>query len=403
MEKLTIKDIPLEGKRILLRVDFNVPIKDGKILDDTRIQASLPTIQYLLDKGASIVIMSHMGRPKGSIAPSLSLAPCAKRLSELLGNDSKHPVQMASDSRGKEVKRQVDNLQPGEILLLENLRFHKAEEKPEKDPSFAKDLATYGDVYVNDAFGTAHRKHTSTYSVAQLFPNAAVAGLLIEKELSFLGKRLTTPERPFFAIIGGSKISTKIGVLENLLSKVDGLFIGGGMVYTFLKAQGIPVGHSIYEQDYLESAQNILKLSKEKNVPIYLPVDIEIAENFDNQSKKKIVSINEGIEDPWQGMSIGPKTLIEWKEKLKNAKTVFWNGPVGVFEFSNFAIQTNELASFLATLPATTIVGGGDSLAAINNLKIGPKFAHLSTGGGASLEFIEYGHLPGIDVLDDKK
>lgn len=382
--KLSLKDLPVKGKRVLMRVDFNVPIEKGKITDDSRIKASLPSIEYVLKKGGCLILMSHLGRPKGKEA-DLTLAPCAKRLSELL----KKPVQMASDCVGPEVERMASELEPGQVLLLENLRFHPEEEKPEN--GFVQKLAKLGDCYVNDAFGTAHRAHASTALIAKFFPGKSAMGFLMEKEVDALTPLLKKAERPFYAIIGGAKISTKIGVIKKLLDLVDELFIGGGMTYTFLKAQGIPIGDSLNEE------AEVVRSPK-----IHLPVDIVIADGFSNEARSKIVGIKEGIPAGWQGMDIGPETVKKWGEELKSASTIFWNGPVGVFEMPNFAEGTRGIAEILAKAHAKTIVGGGDSVAAVQQMGLGKKMTHLSTGGGASLEFLEFGHLPGIDALTDK-
>lgn len=401
MTKLSIKDYPLNGKRVLMRVDFNVPLnKDGSISDDSRIKASLDSIKYILGKNASLVLMSHLGKPKGGEQKEgLSLAPCATRLSKLLNC----PVKMAHDCIGPEVEKEASALKPKEILLLENLRFYEAEEKPEKDPLFAKKLAALGEVYVNDAFGTAHRKHSSTYTITQYFPKKSLAGLLLEKEILNLDSCLKNPKKPFFAIIGGAKISTKIGVITNLINKVDEIFIGGGMCYTFFKAMGLSIGDSICENDQLDTVKNILKHCKEKKVALHLPEDLKIADKYSNDAQTKVIPTTQNFSSPWQGMDIGPKTIKNWSEKLAtSAATVFWNGPLGVFEFSNFAEGTRQIAKAMANSQAITIVGGGDSIAAINSLKIESKFTHLSTGGGASLEYIELGTLPGIEALTDK-
>ncbi len=400
MEKLSVKDLDVAGKRALIRVDFNVPLdKAGNITDDTRIRASLPTIQWVLEQGGSVVLMSHLGRPKGERKPEFSLRPCAIRLQELLGT----PVAFAPDCIGESTLKKAKDLKPKEILLLENLRFYKAEEKPETDPSFAKQLSELGDIYINDAFGTAHRAHSSTATIAKYFPKKAAAGFLLQKEIDFLGKALLeNPKRPFFALIGGSKISSKMGVLKALSSKVDALFIGGGMAYTFFKAQGQSIGNSLHEDDLLEEAKAFLAHCKAHNIELYLPQDIVLADAFNENAHTKIVSAQEGIPDGWQGMDIGPATLKAWAAPLAKAKTVFWNGPVGVFEMPPFAKGTNALATLLASLHATTVIGGGDSVAAINKLGMENRFSHLSTGGGASLELIEFGHLPGIDALTNK-
>ncbi len=387
--KLTLKDLSLKNKRVLMRVDFNVPIQNGKITDDSRIRASLPSIQYVLNQGAPLILMSHLGRPEGKIDPALSLTPCAKRLSELLGKS----VEMAKDCVGADVEKMAKELKPSQVLLLENLRFHPAEEKPEKDPDFVKKLAALGDCYVNDAFGTAHRAHASTAIIAKYFPKTSAMGFLIQKELDALSPLLTHPERPFYAIIGGAKVSSKIGVIQQLLKKVDALFIGGGMSYTFLKADGIDVGDSICEDP------NIVK-----DIPrtkLRFPKDLVIADGFSNEANYKIISTHENFPPKWQGMDIGPKTINEWSEELKKAAEIFWNGPLGVFEMPHFAKGTKAIAESLAHSKAKTIIGGGDSVAAIEQMGLQKNFAHLSTGGGASLEFLEYGHLPGIDCLTD--
>ncbi len=383
---LTVKDLNLSNKRVLVRVDFNVPLNEaGNITDDTRIRASLETIQYLIDHNATVILMSHLGRPKEKSA-KYSLAPCAKRLSELLGK----PVTMADDCLSD-----TTNMKPGSIVLLENLRFYPAEEEPSSDPSFAKKLAEGKDIYINDAFGCAHREHSSTATIAKYFPGKAAAGFLLEKEINFLGNTLKNPKRPFFAIIGGAKVSTKIGVLKALCQKVDVLMLGGGMAYTFLKAQGIGVGDSLVEESMIDTAKEILK-SKAK---IYLPVDIVAATKFDNNAPLKTFNMPDPIPAGYQGMDIGPKTIEHWVKTLQEAKTVLWNGPVGVFEMPNFAKGTHAIAKALAKLDATTIVGGGDSVAAIQELKLADKFTHVSTGGGASLEYVEFGTLPGIEAL----
>ena len=393
MPKLTLRDISLSNKKVIMRVDFNVPLKNGKIVDDSRIKAALPSIKYILDQKASLILMSHLGRPKVR-DETLSLKPCQKRLEELL----KIPIIMAPDSVGKEVENIASNLKPGEIMLLENLRFHVGEKHPEKDPSFAENLAKLAAIYVNDAFGTAHRKHSSTYTVTKFFQGKAVLGFLFEKEIKNLKNLLTSKETPFFAIIGGSKISTKMGVILKLLEKVDALFIGGGMVFTFLKANGYEIGDSIFEEEYVPQIENILKKSKDTNTPIYLPNDIVVEDQSNNV---KIVS-NDNIPPNSKGMDIGPETIKIWEEKLKEAKKIFWNGPLGVIEIEEFAKGTNAIIKILSSLNALTVVGGGDSIAAINKMHLQEKFSYLSTGGGASLEFIENETLPGIEALSDK-
>jgi phosphoglycerate kinase len=389
MPKLTLKDLSLSGKQVLMRVDFNVPMEKGAITDDSRIKAALPSIEYILKHGASLVLMSHLGRPKGK-DPALSLAPCAKRLSELL----KKPVLMAPDCVGPEVEHLAEALKPGQILLLENLRFHAAEEEPEKDPHFVSNLAKLGDCYVNDAFGTAHRAHASTAFIAKSFPRQSAMGFLMEKEIQELTPLLHNPPRPFYAIIGGSKISSKIGVIRKLLDLVDGLFIGGGMFYTFLKAQGVEIGKSISEDPKL--------ISNLPQTKLHFPTDLVIADAFSNDASIKTIPADQNIPPDWQGMDIGPQTVVQWSKQLASAATVFWNGPLGVFEMPHFAKGTQGIARFLAHAKAKTIIGGGDSVAAIEQMGLARHFAHLSTGGGASLEFLEYGHLPGIDALTSK-
>jgi phosphoglycerate kinase len=398
-QKLSVTDLDVRKKKVLIRVDFNVPLdKNGRITDDTRIVASLPTIKYVLDHGGSVILMSHLGRPKGKKNSEFSLKPCAKRLEEILGI----PVKMAPDCIGSKVEEMVANLKTGEIILLENLRFYSAEESPEKDSSFAKKLSELGDLYVNDAFGTAHRAHSSTVGIAKYFSKAA-AGFLLLKELQFLGLNLLEPKRPFFSIIGGAKISSKLGVIKSLIDKVDALFIGGGMAYTFLKAKGIEIGNSLLEKDLVEEAKYILEKAKNTNVALYLPFDSIIVEKLDNNAPFKIVDTDQGIPNGYQGVDIGPKTIEFYRSQLKKACTVLWNGPLGIFEMSNFAKGTNAIALALSQLNATTIVGGGDSIAAIQMAGVTNKITHISTGGGASLEFIELGTLPGIEVLSNKQ
>lgn len=369
MDKLGLKDVDLQGKRVLMRVDFNVPLnEDGTISDDSRIQAALPSIRYVLEQGAGLVLMSHLGRPKGP-DPRLSLQVCAKRLSELLGRK----VEFEKDCL------KVRNVKRGQVVLLENLRFHPEEEEPKEE--FVKQLAKWGDVYVNDAFGTAHRAHASTSLVAKYFPGKAVAGFLMEKEVDALGFLLVGPPKPFYALIGGAKISTKIGLIRQLMKKVDGIFLGGGMAFTFLKSQGKEIGNSLFEADCVEMAGKI--------EGVELPVDFVLADG----------SVVEKIPVGGIAMDIGPKTVELWTKKLTGAATVFWNGPMGVFEKPKFANGTKGIAKALAESKAKVVVGGGDSVAAILQMGLGGKFYHLSTGGGASLEFLEFGHLPGIDAL----
>ncbi len=389
---LTVKDLNVTNKRVLVRVDFNVPLdKEGKITDDTRIQAALPTIKYLIEHKAKVILLSHLGRPKSKNL-EFSLAPCAARLSELLAK----PVELAPDCIGEKVDQLIQNMHPGDVLLLENVRFYPAEEKPEIDPSFAEKLAKNADFYVNDAFGCAHRAHSSIVAITKYFPNKKAAGFLLEKEINFLGTLLSEPKRPFFAIIGGAKISTKIGVLRALCKKVDVLMLGGGMAYTFLKAKGISIGDSICEDSMIDVAKEILA----SNVKIYLPIDIVAAASFDNNAPHQTFSIDQGIPSGYQGMDIGKDTLNEWITALQSAKTVLWNGPVGVFEMANFSKGTFVLADTLALLQdAVTVLGGGDSVAAVQKAGLGDKFTHVSTGGGATLEYLEFGSLPGIESL----
>lgn len=391
-----MQDLDVSGKKVLLRVDFNVPLNDhAEITDDMRIKESLPTIEHLLRQGSSVIILSHLGRPKNGPDEKLSLKPCAKRLSELLHKT----VLFAKDATSQKTKELCQKLQPGELLLIENLRFYPAEEDPSKDPSFAKTLSSLGDLYVNDAFGTAHRTHSSTALIASFFPKKKGTGLLMQKEIQALNTLLENPLHPFFAIVGGSKISSKLGVLESLIQKVDGLFIGGGMAYTFLHVLGYAIGDSIFEKTLQTAALQFLNACTAAGVKIYLPEDLVIADAFSKDANKKIVSIKEGVPKGWQGMDIGPSTLDTWKKALLPAATIFWNGPLGVFELEPFSKGTNHLSTYLSSLKATTIVGGGDSVLAINQLGIASKFTHVSTGGGASLEYIENGSLPGIDAL----
>lgn len=394
MNKKTIRDIQVDGKRVLVRVDFNVPMDGDRITDENRILGALPTIRYLLEHNAKVVLCSHMGRPKGEVNPKYSLAPVAKRLSELLHQE----VKMAKDVVGEDADRIVAGLKEGEVCLLENLRFHKEEEKNEE--AFAKKLASYGEIYVNDAFGTAHRAHASTEGVTHFLP-VAVSGFLIEKELKFLGDAVNHPVRPFVAILGGAKVSDKINVIKNLLEKVDVLIIGGGMSYTFTKALGGSVGNSLLEEDKIPLALELLDKAKQKNVKLLLPVDTVVADKFANDANQKVVKAN-AIPDGWEGLDIGPETRKLFAQEIKNAKTVVWNGPMGVFEFPAFAEGTKAVAKAMAESDATTIVGGGDSAAAVEQLGFADKISHISTGGGASLEFLEGIELPGVKALNNK-
>lgn len=400
MTKLSLKNLPLNGKRVLMRVDFNVPLnKEGNITDDSKIVASLPSIKYVLDQGGSLVLMSHLGRPKEEFTPDMSLKPCAKRLSELLNRE----VLMAPDCVGDTVAAEAKRLKPGQILLLENLRFHRGEEHPDKDPLFVKQLADLGDFYINDAFGTAHRGHASTAAITKYFPDKAAAGILLNKEIQVLGGALKNPKRPFCAILGGAKVSSKFGVIRSLMQKADSVLIGGGMAYTFFKAQGIKIGDSICENDCLDKARELLAASGKGCAKLILPVDVVIAREAKEGIRGKTIPITEGIPDGYKGLDIGPETVVAFTKELKQAATILWNGPLGVFEVDEFAKGTNAIAHILSQLKATTIVGGGDSVAAVQEAGVADKITHLSTGGGASLEYIEFGTLPGIEALSDSK
>lgn len=394
MNKKTIKDIELEGKKVLVRCDFNVPMDEEKnITDNTRIVAAMPTIKYLMEKNCAIILCSHLGRPKGEFKPEFSLAPVAKELSRLLGVE----VIMAKDVVGEDANAKAESLQPGQIMLLENVRFHR--EETDNDPEFAEKLANMAEIYVSDAFGAAHRAHASTAGVAQYLP--AVSGLLIEKELKFLGNAVTNPERPFVAILGGAKVSDKIGVIDSLLEKVDTLIIGGGMAYTFFKAQGYEVGNSLCELDKLDLAKELMEKAKAKGVKLILPVDTKVGKEFKPDTESKTVPWTE-IPSDWEGFDIGEKSIEMFSEEIKKAKTVVWNGPLGLSEFEQFAIGTNTIAKVLSEMDATTIIGGGDSAAAVKKAGLADKMTHISTGGGASLEFLEGKKLPGIECLQDK-
>lgn len=399
MPKLKIQDLSVQGKRVLVRVDFNVPLtKEGAIADDTRIKETLPTIQYILNQRGSVILMSHLGRPKSKRDLHSSLGICAKRLSQLIAA----PVFFATDALSKETEKMARDLKSGQILLLENLRFYPAEENPTSDPNFAKSLAALGDCYVDDAFASAHRAHSSITSIPQFFPYQSALGLLMQKEISYLEPLITNPAHPFFAILGGAKISTKLGLLISLLSQVDAFFIGGAMAYTFLKAQGIEIGDSLFEESCLSKAETFLTSAQRQKKTVYLPEDIVIANAFRNDAAYKVISAKEGIPQGWQGLDIGPKTIQKWTPLLKQARLCFWNGPLGVFEFPHFSRGTQEIAKAIASLKATTIVGGGDSLAAIHSLNIAQNFSHLSTGGGATLEYLELKTLPGIEALSQR-
>lgn len=399
MEKLSLEDLDIQGKKILMRVDFNVPLDaQGNITDDSRIVATLPSIRYVLQEGGSLILMSHLGRPKNKKESHLSLLPCARRLEEFLHL----PVTMASDCIGQNVEELVQQLKPRQIILLENLRFHPGEEAPFEHPEFVEALARLGDLYVNDAFGTAHRFHASTAAVAKFFPGKAAAGYLLKKEIQFLGEVLKNPKRPFYVIIGGAKISTKMGALKALLGKVDSLLIGGAMAYTFFKAQGIDVGDSLYEADQIDQARFLLDECQKRDTPLLLPCDILIAESIEKGAPTKVVKTQDGIPKGWKGVDIGPKTLEIFTHEIQKAKTVLWNGPLGVFEIEDFAQGTLEFAKSLAHLDAIKIIGGGDSLAAVQAADVANQMTHLSTGGGATLEYIELGTLPGIEALSAK-
>lgn len=400
MPKKTVANLSaseVSGKRVLVRADFNVPLDDaGNITDDTRIRAALPTIQDLKDKGAKVILSSHMGRPKGEVKDKLRLTPVAKRLGELLGQE----VVKCDDCIGEEVQKTIGTLENGQVALLENVRFYAEEEK--NDPEFAKKLASLADMYVNDAFGTAHRAHASTEGVTHHL-SPSVGGYLMEKELQYLKGAIENPQRPLAAIIGGSKVSSKIGVIETLLEKCDKLLLGGGMIFTFLKAQGLSVGKSLVEEDKLELARSLEKKAKERGVSLLLPQDVVVADKFDANAESKTVSVN-SIPDDWMGLDIGPDSVKMFQEALADCKAVIWNGPMGVFEFEKFAKGTEAIAHTLAELTpkgTTTIIGGGDSVAAVEKVGLGDKMSHISTGGGASLELLEGKELPGVVALDD--
>ncbi len=395
MNKKTVKDIDLKGKKVFVRCDFNVPMDENKVItDNRRIVAALPTIKYLLENDCKIILASHLGRPKGEFKPEFSLEPVAKEISRLLGQE----VILAKDVIGEDAKTKAENLKAGEIMLLENVRFHK--EETDNDAGFAKELASMAEIYVNDAFGAAHRAHASTAGIAAYLP--AVSGFLIEKELNFLGNALENPQRPFVAILGGAKVSDKIGVIDSLIEKVDTLMIGGGMAYTFFKAQGYSVGNSLCEPDKVDLALEAMKKAKERGVKLILPIDTKVGKEFKPDTESKTVAWTE-IPEGWEGFDIGEKTIEMFKEELKGAKTVIWNGPVGLFEFEQFSVGTNTVAKVLSELEgATTIIGGGDSAAAVEKARLASKMTHISTGGGASLEFLEGKKLPGIECLLDK-
>ena len=396
MDKLSITDVELAGKRVLIRVDFNVPLDARQVVtDDTRIRAALPTIRYALDKGAKVLLLSHLGRPKGKVVPAMSLAPAAKRLSDLLGK----PVAMASDCIGDAVEAAAGQLAPGQVLMLENCRFHAGDEK--NDEAMSRALAKLCDVFVNDAFGAAHRAHASTVGVTKFVPVAA-AGFLMAKELEYLGRAMTNPARPFVAILGGAKVSDKIGVLQNLVTKADALLVGGGMAYTFLKAQGMEVGASLLEADKLGVARTILEAARTKGVTFLLPMDHVIAQKVAADAETRIAD-STAIPAGWMGLDIGPKARAAFATAIRGAKTVIWNGPMGVFELAPFREGTFSVARAIAESGAISIVGGGDSVAAVTQAGLADRMSHISTGGGASLEFLEGIELPGVAALTDKK
>ena len=397
LNKKSVEDVAVAGKRVLVRCDFNVPLDaDRNITDETRIDGALPTIQYLIRNNAKVILCSHMGKPKGEPKPELSLAPVAKKLSEKLGKE----VIFAADDNvvGENAKKAVAEMKDGDVVLLENTRY-RAEETKNVD-TFSEELASLADIFVNDAFGTAHRAHCSNVGVTK-YLKTAVAGYLIQKEIEFLGNAVNNPERPFVAILGGSKVSSKISVINNLLEKVDTLIIGGGMAYTFIKALGGNVGNSLLEEDYLDYAKEMMDKAKAKGVSLLIPVDTVVAKEFSNDAAHKTVDRGQ-IEDGWEGLDIGEKTIKLYSDAIRSAKTVVWNGPMGVFEMPTFAKGTNAIAQVLAEIDAVTIIGGGDSVAAVNQAGLGDKMTHISTGGGASLEFLEGKELPGIVALNDK-
>lgn len=393
LNKKTMKDIDVKGKRVFVRVDFNVPMEEEHITDDTRIRAALPTIQYLVDAGAKVILASHLGRPKGEVNEEMRLTAVGTRLAELI----ERPVTKLDESIGEAVEAAIAAMQDGDIVLLENVRFHKGEEK--NDPALAESFAKLADVYVNDAFGAAHRAHATTEGIAKFIP--AVSGFLMQKELDVLGKALSNPERPFTAIIGGAKVKDKIGVIENLLEKVDHLIIGGGLSYTFVKALGHDVGNSLLEEDKIELAKSFIDKAKEKGVQLHMPVDAVIADKFSKDAATQVVDID-AIPADWMGLDIGPKTAANYADVIAKSKLIIWNGPMGVFEMEKFANGTKTVADAMAATEGYTIIGGGDSAAAVEKFEVASKMNHISTGGGASLELMEGKELPGIVALNDK-
>lgn len=393
LNKKTMKDIDVKGQRVFVRVDFNVPMADGAITDETRIRAAIPTIEYLVEQGAKVILASHLGRPKGEVKEDVRLTAVGIRLAELMGK----PVTKLDESIGQAVEEAVANMQDGDILLLENVRFHAGEEK--NDPTLAQQFAQLADIYVNDAFGAAHRAHASTEGIAKHIP--AVSGFLMQKELDVLGKALSNPEHPFTAIIGGAKVKDKIGVIESLLEKVDHLIIGGGLSFTFIKAQGHDIGKSLLEEDKIELAKSFIEKAKAKGVQLHMPVDAVVANEFSQDAETQIVDVD-AIPADWMGLDIGPKTAANYAEVIKKSKLIIWNGPMGVFEMDKFANGTKTVADAMATTAGYTVIGGGDSAAAVEKFEVADKMDHISTGGGASLELMEGKELPGIVALNDK-
>ncbi|MFT9849971.1 phosphoglycerate kinase [Aneurinibacillus sp. REN35] len=393
MNKKSVRDVDVKGKRVFCRFDFNVPMEEGRITDDTRIRAALPTIEYLMQNGARVIMSSHFGRPKGKVVEEMRLNAVAERLSQLLGQ----PVKKVDEVFSETVKEEAEKLHDGEAMLLENVRFHPGEEK--NDEELAKQFASLADLFVNDAFGTAHRAHASTAGVAAHIEG--VAGFLMEKEIEFLGHTISQPERPFTAIIGGAKVKDKIGVIENLLEKVDNLIVGGGLSNTFIKAKGYDVGSSLLEEEKVELAKEFMEIAKQKGVNFLIPIDVVVADKFAADAQTKTVDVD-AIPEGWQALDIGPKTIELYKQAVLDSKTVVWNGPMGVFEMDAFAEGTNAIARTLKEVRGTTIIGGGDSVAAVEKAGVASEMTHISTGGGASLEFMEGKELPGVAVLADK-
>lgn len=393
LAKKSIQDVELQGKRVFVRVDFNVPMEDGQITDDTRIRAAIPTIQALVDQGAKVILASHLGRPKGEVNEDMRLTAAGERLAELMNK----PVNKLDESIGEAVEAAIAEMNEGDIVLLENVRFHKGEEK--NDEALAQAFANLADVYVNDAFGAAHRAHASTEGIAKFIP--AVSGFLMQKELDVLGKALSAPEKPFTAIIGGSKVKDKIGVIENLLNQVDHLLIGGGLSFTFVKALGYEIGNSLLEEDKIELAKSFIEKAKEKGVELHLPIDAVVANEFSKDADTQVVDID-AIPEGWMGLDIGPKTVEKYAQVIQDSKLIIWNGPMGVFEMEKFANGTQSVANAMAETAGYTIIGGGDSAAAVEKFNVADKMDHISTGGGASLELMEGKELPGIVALNDK-